>query len=207
MEVERLSVDRCRVDFEISRVDDYADGRADRERDAVNRAVGYVQVLDLERPERRRIARRDLVQLGRIEQSVLLELLSYERKRELRPIHRHVEVAQDVRDRADMIFVPVRQDDRANHPLVLLQVGDVRDHDVHAEQLLLGKHQPRVDHDDVVARAQREHVHAELAQPAQRNGPQRRCAQVSVGSQDFTGIVSHSAMRLAAGLPNRAGIG
>ena len=79
--------------------------------------------------------------------------------------------------RADVIFVRVRQHDGAHHSLVLLQVGDVRDDDVHAEQFLLGEHQARVDHDDVVAGAQRHHVHAEFAQSAQRNGPQRWFAQ------------------------------
>ena len=68
--------------------------------------------------------------------------------------------------RADVVFVRVRQDDRADHVLVLLQVGDVRDDDVHAEQFLLGEHQAAVDDDDVVARAQRHHVHAEFAQSA-----------------------------------------
>ena len=59
----------------------------------------------------------------------------------------------------------------ADHALVLLQVGGVGDDDVHAEKFLLGEHQARIDDDDVVAGAQDEHVHSELAQPAERDGP------------------------------------
>ena len=105
---------------------------------------------------------------------MLFELLAHQRQRELRSINRHIEIAEDVGNRADVIFVRVREDDGAHHALVLFQVGDVRDDDVHAEKFLLGKHQARVNHNDVVAAAEGHHVHAEFAQPAQRNCPQRR---------------------------------
>ena len=73
-----------------------------------------------------------------------------------------------------MVFVAVRQNDGAHGVAVLLQVGDVGDDDVHAKQFGFGKHHPGIDHDQVVAVAQGQHVHAELAQAAQRNGPQGR---------------------------------
>ena len=52
---------------------------------------------------------------------------------------------------------------------VLNQVGDIGHNDIHAQQLRLREHQARVDHDNVVFPAQREAVHAELAQPAEGN--------------------------------------
>ena len=114
----------------------------------------------------------DFVQFRCIEQAVLFELFAHQRQRELRAVNRHVQIAKDVGNRADVVLVRVRQHDGAHHVLVLLQVSDVGDDDVHAQQFLLGEHQARVDHDNVVAGAEGHHVHAELAQSAQRNGPQ-----------------------------------
>ncbi len=63
----------------------------------------------------------------------------------------------------------VRQQDGAQVLPVLLKVGDVRNDDVHAEQFGFGEHHARIDQDHVVARAEDEHVHAELAQSAEGN--------------------------------------
>jgi len=117
------------------------------------------------------------VQLCLGEQRMLFKFLPHQRQRELRAVNRHVQITKNVGDRANMIFMRVRQDDGSHHAPVLFQVGNVRDDDIDAQQLLLGKHQSRIDHDDVLATAEGHHVHAELAQPAQRNSPQRRSAQ------------------------------
>ncbi len=53
--------------------------------------------------------------------------------------------------------------------LVLLEIGDVGDDDIHAEELGLGKHHARIDQNHIVARTEDHHVHAELAQSAQGN--------------------------------------
>ena len=111
------------------------------------------------------------VQLGFIKQRVLFEFLAHDGQRKFRAVNRDVYFGQNIGNGADVIFVRVGEDDGAHHALVLLQVGDVGDDDVDAEQFLLGEHQAGVNYDDVVAGAQREHVHTELAQPAQRNGP------------------------------------
>ena len=118
------------------------------------------------------------MELRLIEQAVLFELFADERERELRAVNRNVEIGDDVGNRADVVFMRVGQNDGAHHALVLFQVGDVGNDDIHAEQFLLGEHEARVNDDDVVAGAQGEHVHSELAQPAERDGPYRGLAQV-----------------------------
>jgi hypothetical protein len=120
------------------------------------------------------------VQFGFFQQAMLFELFLDDGQRELRAVHRHVQLRQNVGNRADVIFVRVGQHDGADFIFVLLQVGDVRDDDVHAEQFLLREHQTGVDHDDVFAAAKRHHVHAKFAQSAQRNGPQRLLVQFSL---------------------------
>ena len=70
--------------------------------------------------------------------------------------------------RADVIFVAVRQHERRDAPF-LLQVGQIRNDQIDAEQFGIGKHDAGVDDDRRVAPGERQHVHAELAETAERN--------------------------------------
>ena len=124
--------------------------------------------LDGERADGELILRSDLNQAGFIQQVMLFELAFHVGKRELRGVHRNLQLAQDPRQSPDVIFVAVGQDDGLYKLPVLHQEGNVGHHDIHAQQLALGEHQARVDHDNVVFPLQGEAVHPELAQSAQR---------------------------------------
>jgi hypothetical protein len=63
-----------------------------------------------------------------------------------------------------VVFVAVRQNDRANALAILLQVGNVRDDQVDAQELRFREHHAGVNNNDVVAVAQRHHVHAKFAE-------------------------------------------
>ena len=191
VQIERLPVDWRRIHLVVAGVNDHARRRAYRQRHAIDRAVRDVDVFDAEASDLRAIAGLHFAQVGRIQQPVFLQPLAHQRQRESGAVDRHVQVAQDVGQGADVIFVPVRQHDGAHPIAILLEVGDVRNDDVHAEQFGFRKHHPGIDDDDVVAAAQHEHVHAELAQPAERNSPQRRFTQsYEAPSEAF--ILSHA---------------
>ena len=68
-----------------------------------------------------------------------------------------------------MVFVAVGEDQRADLLLVLFQVGEVGHDDIDAQQFRVGEHHAGIDHDDVVAVADGGHVHAELAESAERD--------------------------------------
>ena len=100
---------------------------------------------------------------------VLFETPLDQRKRERGPVDRHVELGEEESDRADMVLVTVRQQQRAHMLAVLFEERQIRRDDVHAEQFGFGKHHSGVDHDDVVAVPEGHHVHPELAQSAERD--------------------------------------
>ena len=52
---------------------------------------------------------------------------------------------------------------------ILLQIGDIGNNQVNAEQFGFGEHHARVNDDDVVTETQGHHVHAEFAETAERN--------------------------------------
>ncbi len=99
---------------------------------------------------------------------VLAQLRLDERERQRRAVDRPGDPRQDVRHAADVVLVAVRQHERGGGAF-LLQVGEVRNDPVHAEQIGIGEHHARVDDDRRLAPGEREHVHAELAESAERN--------------------------------------
>ena len=100
---------------------------------------------------------------------MLFQLAFDIRQRELGPVDRNVQLRQNPRQTADVVFMAMGQNDRANLLAVFSQIADIRNNDVHTQQLLFRKHQTGIDDDDVILPAERHAVHAELAQAAQRN--------------------------------------
>ena len=99
--------------------------------------------------------------------AVLLELRLDHRQRQRRAVDRSVDERQHVRHAADVILVAVRQHEGGDAPF-LLQVREIRDDPIHAEQLRIREHHARVDDDRRLTPGEREHVHAELAESAER---------------------------------------
>src|SRR6267142_1514732 len=170
VKVKRRAADGRLVNLEIARVNDYAERRADRQRNAVHRAVRHGNKFNLERANLHEPAGNHFAQRGGFQQSRFIQAFFHQRQREPRPIHGNIEVAQNIRQRADVIFMAVRQHDRAYMSTILLQIRSVRYDQVDAEQFRFRKHHARIDDEDVVAEPQRHHVHAEFAETAERNG-------------------------------------
>ena len=70
---------------------------------------------------------------------------------------------------ADVIFVAVRHEHRAQFGGALADVGEIVDDDVDAEHLVVGKHQAAVDDDQVVVRLDDGHIAADFAAAAERD--------------------------------------
>ena len=166
MHVERFAVYRCVVNLEVAGMNDHADRRPYCQRHAINRAVGHVQIFNRKRAEHRGVARFHFVQRGFFQQAMFFQLFLDDGQRKFRAVNRHIQFGKNVGNRADVIFVRVGQHDGPHFIFVLLQVADVRDDDVHAQQFLLGEHQSRVNHDDVLSATEGHHVHAKFAQTA-----------------------------------------
>ena len=104
----------------------------------------------------------------RVLEAVLAQLRLDQRQRQRRAVDRAVDERHHVRHAADVILVAVRQHERGDAPL-LLQVGQVRNDPIDAQQFGIGEHDARVDDDGRLAPGERQHVHAELAETAERD--------------------------------------
>ena len=109
----------------------------------------------------------NLVQIGPLEQPVLFEFVFQQGESELGAPHRYIEFRKNPWQCTNVIFVAMGENDGAHTLPVFDEIGNVRNHDVHAQQFGLGKHQTGIDDDDVIAPADRHTVHSELAQTAE----------------------------------------
>ena len=117
--------------------------------------------------------------LRMIQQIVFFELELDNRSREGCGIDRHVDFFQDMRNRADMVLVTVRDDHAANAVAVVLQIGDIRNDAVNAVKLSVRKSHTAVDEKDIFAVLINGQVFSDLTQTAQRNDFQFRCHKYS----------------------------
>ena len=88
-----------------------------------------------------------------------------------------VDLAQQVRQRADVVLVAVREDDARD--ALVAQVAEVGQDEVDAEVLVAREREPGVDDDDLAAVLVDGHVLADLAEAAERDDPKRRSSTLS----------------------------
>ena len=81
-------------------------------------------------------------------------------------------LAQQVRQRADVILVGVREHDGQH--LAALEVAEVGQHEVDAEVLVTREREARVDDEDLAGDLEDRHVLPDLAEAAERDHPQHR---------------------------------
>ncbi len=167
VQVEEMIISGRGIDLEVAGVNDHAQRSMNRQRNAIHQAVRHSNGMNGEHAGFEALAGTNLAQVGVVEQSVLVEFVLHIGQRELRAPHRHVEFGENPGQCADVIFVAVREDDSANPLAVLDEVGNVGNHNVHAEQFSLGEHKSRVDHNNVIAPAHGHAVHTELAEASE----------------------------------------
>jgi hypothetical protein len=83
-------------------------------------------------------------------------------------IHRNIVPLQQVRQRPDMILVPMCQDN-AQEVAAIGKESEIGNHDVDSEVFFSGKHDAGVYNDALRAVSVEHHVHPELTEPAQRD--------------------------------------
>jgi hypothetical protein len=102
---------------------------------------------------------------------VLRRAFAHETERIPRAENRDVEPPQEIRDRSDVILVPVRHEQPGD--AVRLQRGEVRVHDVDAQAALV-EGDTAIDDEHLAALLEGEAVHPDFAEPSQGEKPQER---------------------------------
>ena len=194
MIVGALAVDRVRVELEVPRVDEGADRRLDAVAEAVDDRVGHPDRLHAEAADVERAPGLDRHEPGAVQEAVLAQALAGQGQRHPGPVHRDVELAQEVRERPDVVLVGVGEDDPAHLLAPREEVREVRDDVVHPGHLVVREHEPAVDGQEILARLEQHHVETDLPEAAEREdanaGLDRRVARSpgrSAGRDDAVG--------------------
>src|SRR4029453_1115424 len=107
MQIERVAVERRLVDLEVAGVQDRANRRVDRQRQAIRHAVRDAEKLDSKRAGPNRLSWRDRAQPAARVDAMLLELRLDERERETRAVDGTGHAVDDVRDCAAGVLVEI----------------------------------------------------------------------------------------------------
>ena len=129
--------------------------------------VRHGDELDIERADPAALAVAHGDQLGAVEKACLLDAMTREPERQRGPVDREAEIAQQERQSADVVFVPVGGDAPVDATGVLAQVREVRQHEVDAEHVDVGEHQPDVEQHDAAIHLDAGAVAPDLSEPAQ----------------------------------------
>jgi hypothetical protein len=161
------------VEFEIARMHDQPGGRRDAQANAVRDAVAHVEKLHRKRPYVHGFASLNGVQLDALKHPTASELLFQQAARERRGVDGSVDVLHHVRDRAGVVFVPVRDDDAANDIHLIQNGPKIGDDVIDPQHIVLREHDARIDYQRV-ARARSlildiHHVLADFPQSSQGN--------------------------------------
>src|SRR5688572_11557054 len=99
---------------------------------------------------------------------MFVEFILQERKRQVGAIDWHVNRFQDKGHRADVVFMPVCQNDCGNLVTIIINDGEVRNENVYARKILIGECHPGIQNDGLLAVADHHHVHSEMPDAAER---------------------------------------
>jgi hypothetical protein len=123
--------------------------------------------FDLENPEVDNVTRFDAMQQHVAEQIVFFEFAFSETGGEVGTVNRDVETFENIRQRPEMIFVTVREDDRGNVVAILVEKTKIWDRNVDAVSRLFGKAHPGVENQHLVAVPHSHTIHSKLADTAE----------------------------------------
>ena len=114
-------------------------------------------------------------ELGAVEQLVLLQLQAHQPQGHPGGIDGGLEGPQDVGQGADVVLVPVGEEDAPDLILVLDEVAHVRDDHVHAVHVVVGEAHAHVYDDDIVVILVDGEILADLVESAQGDDFQFFC--------------------------------
>ena len=122
--------------------------------------------FDPELSQRDRLAVLHHLPADAVQHLVFLQLLFDQRHREPGGVDRDVQLLKDIGDRPDMVLMSVCNDKSFDFAVVLLKIGDVRDHKIDSQHIILREGHAAVNDHDAVPVFYSRNVHTDLLKSA-----------------------------------------
>ena len=167
------AVDRQQVELEVAGVQEDALGGVERDGERVGHRVGDRDELDVARPDTAALTVGDGDVLRPIGQPGLVDPVAGQAEREGRAVDRDGQVAQQERQPAGVVLVPVGEHDAVDAVRVLPEVREVGEDEVDAGHVGVGEHDPAVEDEDPAVDFDAGAVAADLAEAAEEDDADR----------------------------------
>ena len=171
------TVDRREVELEVAGVDDRALGCEVRDRETVRNRVRDRDELTFDRPDAPAFTVEHRDELGAVEHPRFFDAIAGKRQRQRGAVDRYRDVPQEERKPARVILVRVREDDRLDAVCVFAQIREVRQDEIDARHVGIGKHDPAVDDQYATVDLEAEAIPAYLAEAAEEHDSDRHQAR------------------------------
>ena len=156
------------VKLPVAGVEHTAIRRVDQQRVAFGNRMRHRHEGDAERAHLEPLARLDDAQRHLVGNALLLQLAADQARGEGRGIDRHVEIEREIGQRADMVFMAVRDDDAGKAVELILDEAKIGQDHVDAGIIGIGEGHAAIDHHPLALTAIEVDVHADLARAAER---------------------------------------
>ncbi len=175
VEVGRASVEGRLVDLEIARMQDRPERRVDHDRHPVRDRVRHPEEAHRERPRGRLFSRGHGLQIDEVRDLVLFELALQQRQRERGAVDLEpaFDVAEEVRERADVILVTVGEDHCLDLVGLLANEVEVRQDEVDPRHVTRREGQADVDDQDPAVQLEAGHVPTDLTHASEEDESRR----------------------------------
>ena len=107
------------------------------------------------------------IQLALVQDAVLFELAADQPNGEGGAVHRGLDLLEQEGQGADVVLVPVGEENAPDLAGIFLQIGEIGDNEIHAGQVVIREGGAAVHDDDILLRFKNGQVLADLAQSAQ----------------------------------------
>ena len=114
-----------------------------------------------------------------IQKIVFLELQFDQRRCERRGIDRNIKLFQDIGYGADMILVPMCDNQTANSARIVSQVGDIRKNHIDSIHIFIRKSHSAIDQQKIIAEFNNRHIFPDFTQTAEWYNFKLRCHSFS----------------------------
>ena len=130
------------------------------------------------------------IQLGLSKQVMLLQLAAHQANGKRGAVNRYVKGFQKVRDRADMILMAVGNHQALNSFLVPLHIGEIRNHQIHAQHISIGEGHAAVQQEHILAALKQGNVFPDFVQASEKRHLNRRLSGLFLSPLGGTGSCS-----------------
>ncbi len=178
------------IDLEVAGVNDSSSRRSDRKRQRIDDGVRHPDGLYSKRAGVYDIARPHDAHLHVIDRE-FFQLVFQEAERQRHRVNRNPHALDEKRQRADVIFVRVREKNCFETSGVLEDVRHVGNDDVDAQRRGVRKHHSAIDDDGRIAILDHHEIHPDLTEAAEWHDAQRSAAPRAVVGYRWSVVDRH----------------